>query len=52
LSTATSYPIRLEKKVIDAVRPIARRESRTIKAQIEVMLKAAILADKPSAAKV
>ena len=42
MSTATSYPVRLEKKLIEAVRPIAKREGRTIKAQLEWLLRAAI----------
>jgi hypothetical protein len=42
MSTATSYPIRLEKKIIDSVRPIAKREGRTIKAQIERIIAAAV----------
>lgn len=45
MSTATSYPIRLEKKIIDAVRPIAKREGRTIKAQLEWLIKLAISAE-------
>ena len=42
MSTATSYPIRLEKKIIDSVRPIAKREGRTIKAQIERIIRCAV----------
>ena len=42
MTTTTSYPVRLEKKIIDAVRPIAKRNRRTIKAQIEAMLDAAV----------
>lgn len=33
-----SYPIRLEKGLIEQMRVIARREKRTIKAQIEMVL--------------
>ena len=47
MSTATSYPIRLEKKIIDAMRPIAKREGRTLKAQIEQFLRAMIATAKP-----
>ena len=47
MSTATSYPIRLEKKLIEAVRSIAKREGRTIKAQLERMLRAVIATEKP-----
>ncbi len=47
MSTATSYPIRLEKKIIDSVRPIAKREGRTLKAQIEQIIKAAVSGQKP-----
>lgn len=39
-----SYPVRLEKKLLDAVKPIAKRESRSLKSQIEVMLRAALAA--------
>lgn len=42
MSTLTSYPIRLEKKIIDSVRPIAKREGRTIKAQIERIIQCAV----------
>ena len=42
MSTATSYPIRLEKKIIDAVRPIAKREGRTLKAQLERIIAVAV----------
>ena len=42
MSTATSYPIRLEKKILDSVRPIAKREGRTIKAQIERIIQCAV----------
>ena len=45
MSTATSYPIRLEKKLIEAVRSIAKREGRTIKAQLERMLRAVIVSE-------
>ena len=47
MSTATSYPIRLEKEIIDSVRPIAKREGRTLKAQIEWFLRAAVWGQKP-----
>lgn len=42
MSTKTSYPIRLEAKIIDSVRPIAKREGRTIKAQIERIIQCAV----------
>ncbi len=42
MSTSTSYPIRLEVKIIEAVRPIAKREGRTLKMQIERLLLDAI----------
>lgn len=45
LSTATSYPIRLEKKIIDSVRPIAKREGRTLKAQLERIIGAAVASE-------
>ena len=45
MSTKTSYPIRLEKKTISAVRLIATREGRTLKAQIEWMLRLAMVAE-------
>jgi hypothetical protein len=47
MSTVTSYPIRLEKKIIDAVRPIAKREGRTIKAQIEWLIRIGMVAEPP-----
>jgi hypothetical protein len=47
MSTVTSYPIRLEKKIIDAVRPIAKREGRTIKAQIERLIRIGMVAEPP-----
>ncbi len=45
MSTNTSYPIRLESKLLAAVRPIAKREGRTLKAQIERMIRDAISGD-------
>ena len=38
----TSHPVRLEKKIIDAVKPIARENRRSVKGQIECWLLAAI----------
>lgn len=46
MSTQTSYPVRLEKKIIAAVRPIAKREGRTIKGQLEKIISAAINAER------
>ena len=45
MSTKTSYPVRLEKKIIDSVRPIAKREGRTLKSQLEWMLRLAMVAE-------
>ncbi len=45
MPTNTSYPIRLEKKVIESVRPIAKREGRSLKSQIEWLIKLAIRAE-------
>ena len=47
MSTETSYPVRLEKKIIEAVRPIAKREGRTVKAQIEWFLRAMLSGQRP-----
>jgi hypothetical protein len=45
--TKISYPIRLEKDIIERMRAIARKEKRTIKAQIEMVLLAALSGQKP-----
>jgi hypothetical protein len=45
MSTKTSYPIRLEAKLLNAVRPIAKREGRTLKAQLERIIGAAVASE-------
>lgn len=42
-----AYPIRLDTKILDSVRSIAKREGRTLKAQIEWFLRAALWERKP-----
>ena len=47
MSKNAAYPIRLDTKILDAVRPIAKREGRTLRAQLEWFLRAAVSGQKP-----
>lgn len=40
--STSSYAVRLERKIVDGVKKIAATNRRTLKAQIEVILNAAI----------
>ncbi len=42
MPTNSSYAVRLERKIVDGIKKIAVVNRRTIKAQIEVILNAAI----------
>lgn len=42
MASNTSHAVRLEKKIIDRIRPIAAANRRTVKGQIETFLNAAI----------
>jgi hypothetical protein len=42
-----SYPVRLDAKLLDAVRAVAKREGRTLKSQLEWFLRAAVSGQKP-----
>ena len=45
MSKNEAYPIRLDTKILDAVRPIAKREGRTLRAQLEWFLRLAMVAE-------
>ena len=45
MAQTTSFAVRLEKKIVDAVRVIAKANRRSVKGQIETILNAAIRAE-------